>query len=643
MKKTILTVLAILAFGVTSSYADYKKVVYKGEVVSLDVKDRQLTTIKFPEPILKVVRGNSGMDHYEVDYKEADRGVIYVLPFDSYNASAFFHGESGEIYSLKFINGEIFDSKVVIAKLGDELEASKKFFDIIDKNPPDLLVRTKSDDYEFTQNSVAELDHPFNQKVPTLSSGKTKPNTETEVANDVTESVERVVLKNENISSVLPDVLQRKITLQGNDLPLEIYFNAISKVIGYNVIMEKRVEDAKASIDVTNIEVWRALKSLLYQHSYGFKLSEDDIVISAYETRVYDIKLPAVQQSFVDSVSNESFSSNGGSSGSEEGSSQDIKVGGKIFVENKSPGLSLWRDLESDLNSLITTGEGKFSLSPSTGKIIVSDKPGVLDKIGVYIDGLNKSITLQQSFEIQIVEVTLTDEYEFGIDWNAIAGNLAGGNAFSLASNLSSAGFGGGQFFKVTGTAPKGTSGASSSGVSAVLKALDDIGDVEVVNRPHIVCTNLKPCIFQNGTSETFISESGQTFNDNATVTTLSTSQVHEGLTMRILAKIGDESEETRLNISASVSTIDSITSVQSGNVTIQTPIVSNKSINTDVGIMVNESIILGGLISTTVSDLEKRVPGISRIPIIGKAFRHKATKNNKKELVIIITPKNRR
>ena len=108
----------------------------------------------------------------------------------------------------------------------------------------------------------------------------------------------------------LPPELNLKITLKGNDLPLKIYLSTISQVTGYNVITTPDIDSQKTSINLENIEVWRALKSLLYKFGYGFKVSQEDLIITETETRIFNITMPAVDQTFTDETSNESFANN---------------------------------------------------------------------------------------------------------------------------------------------------------------------------------------------------------------------------------------------------------------------------------------------------------------------------------------------
>jgi type IVB pilus formation R64 PilN family outer membrane protein len=265
----------------------------------------------------------------------------------------------------------------------------------------------------------------------------------------------------------------------------------------------------------------------------------------------------------------------------------------------------------------------------------VTDKPQTLDKISDLVSTINETLSRQESFEIQIIEVTLSGDNETGIDWSAVAKNVKGVNAISLATNFASQGFTGGELFSLAGT--NSTSG--NSGVAAVLKALDSQGTVKVVSKPSITVSNMFPCIIQEVTSIPYISGTGQTIGNNVSQSEVTTSEVSDGLTMRLEAKIEDN--KTVLNISAALNTLDSINSVPVGNgLTIQEPQVSTKSITTDVSVEQGKTIVLGGLISSTKNDSNQGIPYLDKLPFLGNAFQYKANSSLRSELVIIITPK---
>lgn len=624
----------LLSVGLaTQAFAAVKEVVYSGQEIDLFTNKDHKTTVIFPEAIKGIVRGyGAEPKDYLIIRNDIDPKALELMPLTSELAEITAVGVSGEQYVLKMLYREDFHTKVTILPVKKAMDSVQAIVKDI-KNQPSGAVDKDTKNIVIVDPKIVP---PGGKDVqippPTAAAGTVPAATQPQGTASTAESVP---------SPTLPAELNIKITLKGSGLPLKIYLNAIGKATGYNIISTPEVDDKKTSINLENIEVWRALKSLLYPFSYGFKVSKDDLIISTSETRTYAIAVPAVEQSFSDVTSNESFTSQSSSASNGNSSNgsgnQDIKVGTKILLENRTTGLSLWADLENNIKSMITPTTGQYSLNRVAGMIVVTDLPGVLDKIQEFIDGMNASLKRQASFEIQIVEVALTDEREMGIDWNALADSIGGLKNVTATTSFAANGFTGGQLLTLGGS----SSDSATKNVSAVLKALESMGRVEIVSRPSITVSNMIPAVIQEGTSVGYISGIGDTYSDSVTTSNVTTSQVHGGLTMRLMAKIGEKGEDTILNLSTAITTIDSIDTVKSGNGTVQTPQVSNKSITTNVAVSEGKTLILGGLISTNKTDAQHGVPGLSRIPVVGNAFKYKNKKNNKVELVIVITPKN--
>ncbi|MEO0274386.1 MAG: type II and III secretion system protein, partial [candidate division WOR-3 bacterium] len=71
----------------------------------------------------------------------------------------------------------------------------------------------------------------------------------------------------------------------------------------------------------------------------------------------------------------------------------------------------------------------------------------------------------------------------------------------------------------------------------------------------------------------------------------------------------------------------------------LQAPSVDIKEAHTILKVKSGESIILGGLITQKENKVERGIPFISRIPIIGNLFKRQEIVKERQELVIVITP----
>jgi len=438
----------------------------------------------------------------------------------------------------------------------------------------------------------------------------------------------------------LPKTFNELITIKGENIPLNVVLKSISKATGHNIVYGPGVDMQRVvSLEMEDLEIWRALNTVLYPLSFGFKVNNNDLVILASETKVFRVLIPPVSQSFSDSTSNESFVTSGNKNNTDNktSGSQEVRVGTKILVESSMDHLSFWDDLIQNLQSLISN-TAKFSVNKTAGTVVVTDLPTNLERLSEYFKEINSKISQQISVEVKVLEVTLTDERKMGIDWNALAKNLKGIGALSFATNFATNNFTSGDFFTFSGTGKNSDSGTSSSGVNAVIKALETYGKVELVSQPKIMLLNNIPAVLQVGTTKAFVDSSQIQTTQTGTTTALSTSQVQSGVTMRLIGTV--DNDDIYLSVTPSVTTIDNIRSVTSGSTTIEAPQTTTKSLNTMVKIKTNETVAIGGLITTNAEKTRENVPGLSRIPVLGRIFEFSQKKNNKTELVIFITPK---
>ena len=441
-------------------------------------------------------------------------------------------------------------------------------------------------------------------------------------------------------ASEFPTVFEQQITLKSINTTLSDLIKSIGRATHHNAILGPGVEDKKISVDLKGVSIEKALKNILFPLNYGFKAQHGALIILAQETRVFRVILPPVTQGFSDTISNESFvqpQDTASGSGQQSAVNQQVKLGAKVIVENSSQGISFWDDVGENLKTLLSL-TGKFSINKSGGSVIVSDTSSVLDKVASYFEDLNKRVTQQIEVDVKVVEVSFNDENRLGIDWNALAQNLKTLNSAGFATNFASGNFTGGNFFTFSADGSNSGSGVSTNGVRFVLDALAKQGKVEVVSQPRVVMLNNQVSIIQVGSTQSFVDRSSIETTQTGTVVSVSTSQVQEGVTMRLLGNIvGDQ---IYLSVAPVVTTIDKIRTITSGNTTVEAPQTTTKSINTLVKLQEGQTVAIGGLITTSKATTKEGVPGISKMPVLGRLFEYNSKKENKSELIIFITPK---
>jgi type II secretory pathway component GspD/PulD (secretin) len=181
---------------------------------------------------------------------------------------------------------------------------------------------------------------------------------------------------------------------------------------------------------------------------------------------------------------------------------------------------------------------------------------------------------------------------------------------------------------------------ASSEAVSVLIRALKENRRLDVLGRPQIMTTHsLRARIF---VGEIARIPSGTSTTEFGTVN-LDTEQEEVGLlleviprvtpddqiTMEILTRrrqLGPEEEGTVISISATGEAFRS-------------PIIDTVEAETQVSVMDGQTVILGGLITKDRSEVHRRIPWLSDVPVLGHLFRFDSFREQKEELLIIMTP----
>jgi len=450
-------------------------------------------------------------------------------------------------------------------------------------------------------------------------------------------------VKVENSKLQLPEVFDKKITLRSSGVNLKTLLNKIGSITGYNVVYDPGVDSSiNVSLDSQGVPVWRVLNTMFFPLNYGFKINDNDLVILSKETRTFKLALPPNTQTFSDTISNESWTKPDEAAASYNAgnnSKMSVKVGARVFVESKEEALSFWKDIEANLSKMVSA-TGRYSFNKLAGLVVVTDSPQILDKIASYITLVNAETNKQILVEVKILEVTLSNENTYGIDWNAIYKNLGDIKQLTLGSNFAAQNFTSQGLFTLTARGPKDDSGISSSGTNALIKALASQGHVEVVSQPKIMLLNNQAAMVQVGTVTSYVANTTTTTTQvGIAATSATTDQVQEGVSLRLMASILDN--EILVQLTPVVTTLDQIRSINMGQgTTIEAPKTSTKSMHTLVRIKDGETIAVGGLITSNDNKSEKGIPLLRDLPLIGKLFEYKNKTHTRTELVIFITPK---
>jgi type II secretory pathway component GspD/PulD (secretin) len=181
---------------------------------------------------------------------------------------------------------------------------------------------------------------------------------------------------------------------------------------------------------------------------------------------------------------------------------------------------------------------------------------------------------------------------------------------------------------------------AASENISALLRALAENHRIEILQRPQVMTLDNQPAFIQVGQRVPRIS--GVTINattGNTNSITLDNVGLILGVTPRIspdgLVVMEIDAEKSELETEA---TGIPIFTSPSGQVT-RSPIIDATTAQTTVAAMSEQTVVIGGLITKSLTKEHHGVPVLDDIPVINNFFRYDSTVADKSELLIIMTP----
>lgn len=289
------------------------------------------------------------------------------------------------------------------------------------------------------------------------------------------------------------------------------------------------------------------------------------------------------------------------------------------------------KDLEPQVSKIITAGAGEVAVDERTNKLMVTDLPEKMRRIKRMVRAFDEEST-QVLIAAEIVELTVTEQYQQGIDWERIftgLDNLDFKGKFSLS--LDSSGSGNRQEINV------GT--VSSDHYNAILQMLKTYGRTSVLSQPRIACVNNQEGKILVGAREAYITQTLSTA-ETATTTAENIEYVDVGVKLNVTPTISKDGFVT-MKIKPEISSVREYLTTSLGS---RVPIVVTSEAETVVRVKDGAMVMIAGLSKKNEPKTENRVPILSRIPLVGIFFGNKTigTSSSPKnsELIVFITPK---
>lgn len=479
-----------------------------------------------------------------------------------------------------------------------------------------------------------------------------------------------------------PDLVDdRLVSISVNDnIPLKEVLIELSRRAEVDVEIDKDIEGSIIFIakDKPFSEVIKRISdmaNLRYSFDDGvLRIGKDKPYISSYKFNLLDITRSS-NSSVNSSLSVGGSNSDSGSASVQSGSSSTLNI--------KSGDGDVWNTVEKGIETLISNFKAS---SPSSGEkdkegdlessiISVNKNAGMVsvlatkrqhEAIKKYLDSVHISLTSQVLIEAKVLEVTLSDKYNSGIDWNLIT-NQGGSGSFGIGSNfngsaLSAASLASGSLgltngFKF-GVLPTNIFGNDNASLSASVELLETFGVTRSLSNPRISTMNNQFAVLNFSQNEVYFDvklereERDATTNspEQSTVTVESEIKtVPIGIVLTLQPSIDLNRDEIMMSIRPTLTRVTNRVSnpgvtliakdlgVDTSTLNSDIPIVEVRELDTVLRSGSGEIMVIGGLLEERTINTDQGVPGMASIPYLGNAFKSVKKDTDMIETVIFL------
>jgi MSHA biogenesis protein MshL len=478
--------------------------------------------------------------------------------------------------------------------------------------------------------------------------------------------------------SVAGQPLEPRFDLSVNNAPAAQVFMSLVSGTRYSMLVHPRVTGT-VSVSLKDVTLREALDALrdLYGYQYRIEGSRISILPAGIQTRVFKVNyLTGTRRGSSDlrvqsgSVADTAMASTPG------------QVPGAAFLPGTAaPGQlptarsidssrvstqqlnDFWAELRSALVAIVGSGDGRsVVVTPHSGVIVVRAMPEELRGVEQYLRETRLAVERQVMLEAKIIQVTLSDAYQAGVNWSIFrnrfsVGQLSNGSG---ATQLSSANapaplIGRGETVDIPGRAitAAGTAASASNpanaifgialqtaNFSALLQFLETQGSVQVLSSPRVATLNNEKAVLKVGTDEFFVTNVSTVTTTTGSATqqspTVTVAPFFSGILLDVTPRI-DDSGSVMLHIHPSVSEVTESQRVVSLGGTIPSitlPLARSTVSETDTIVRASDGniVAIGGLMSVDVRDNRGGIPGVD-LPFLRNTDRE----TSKRELVILI------
>ena len=470
-------------------------------------------------------------------------------------------------------------------------------------------------------------------------------------------------------ASAVPEIEdEARFDISVNAVAADQFFLSLVDGTDYNMVIHPEVTGS-ITLNLRNVTIPDVLEATrdvygfeFISTAYGFQVLPGRLRARIYQINYLNVERTGSSHTLVSSGSltqSETISSDDGTTASASGG----LVGTEIRTEQSVT--TFWQELQESVQAIVGTGEGRsVVVNPQSGVVVARALPNELREVEAYLQATQLIIQRQVIIEAKIIEVTLNDQFQSGINWSSLltpgnesitASNVGGGSVLVGESGLSGIAGNTGNLDPANFSAISGADASAFGGVfslalnfgdfTAFIELLETQGNVQVLSSPRVATLNNQKAIIKVGRDEFFVTDIS-TENVISTTGAIITPDItltpfFSGIALDVTPQISQSGYVT-LHVHPSISdVVDQQKTVIVGAVTQQLPLALSTVRESDsiVRARSGQVIVIGGLMQEIINDQDAQTPFLGDLPGIGKLFNHKKQETIKSELVILLRP----
>ena len=285
-----------------------------------------------------------------------------------------------------------------------------------------------------------------------------------------------------------------------------------------------------------------------------------------------------------------------------------------------------------------------YSINKQAGLVSVYANERLHRQVAKYLEDLRKASTSQVLIEAKVLEVTLSDEFSTGINWNLLdrIGDFSIKGDFAKPS------------FSPAAIGQQITFGFAGDDITSFVSALSRFGTVHALASPRLTVLNNQSAVLNVSRNQVYFELDLTIENSGAgTATATSTTTVEsniktvpEGVLINVLPSIDMSQRTISMQVRPTITKIEEfipdpgvafIAAQNNVDIESQIPVMNVQEVDSVLNMKDKQMMVMGGLLQDETESVQNGVPVASEIPLFGGLFRNQADKINKKELVIFI------